>query len=155
MPTDSRCSHCEPPGSGACSECRGAETTATAVCRACYGARICRHCKGTGFEQTALLWLWWISWLGIIPGFLFVGLWEYRIEVSAKRSTSQFSLTLLATSTLLWILFFVCDHQARAKAGQKTNWKALVALSTVAGTILAIYTLMGIAYFVFIAPQVR
>jgi len=38
--------------------------------------------------------------------------------------------------------------------GEKT-WKSLVQLSTLAGTILAIYTLLGVVFFVHVAPQLH
>ena len=48
------------------------------------------------------LGLWWISWFGIIGGFLMVGIGEYRHE---SRAASQFSITLMIVTVLLWIVF--------------------------------------------------
>jgi len=60
---------------------------------------------------------------------------------------------LMATTMFLWVLFFVVDHKARSGAYREKSWKDLVHLSTLAGTILAIYTLLGIFLFVYIAPR--
>jgi len=128
----------------------------------CYGTRKCRHCNGTGFELTTIektkdvfLWLWWISWFAIIGAFLFVGIWEYRVTSSVGNSASHFSLMLLTITIFSWVLFFALDNKARAKADRDNNWKGLVILSTLAGTILAIYTLLGIFFFIYIAPRVH
>ncbi len=62
---------------------------------------------------------------------------------------------LLTITILSWVLFFALDNKARAKADRDNNWKGLVILSTLAGTILAIYTLLGIFFFIYIAPRVH
>jgi hypothetical protein len=132
------------------------------MCRKCYGSGKCRHCNGTGFELTAIekardicLWLWWMSWFAFIGAFLFVGFWEYRIASSAGSGVSHFCLVLLTITILLWVLFFALDNKARASADRGKNWQGLVLLSTLAGTILAIYTLAGILFFIYIAPRVH
>jgi amino acid transporter len=75
-------------------------------------------------------------------------------------AASLFCFVLLTVTILLWILFFaldnkVRDRKVRANADREKNWQALVLLSTLAGTILAIYTLMGIFFFADIAPRVH
>jgi hypothetical protein len=162
MPTQSKCSYCDPPGSGSCKECQNARRSGTTNCPTCYGTGKCRHCYGTGFELTTMektrdvfLWLWWISWFGLIGAFLFVGFWEYRVTSSVGSSVSHFCLMLLTITILLWALFFALDNKARAKTDSDKNWKSLVILSTLAGTILAIYTLVGIFFFIYIAPRVH
>jgi len=105
--------------------------------------------------RDVFLWLWWISWFGLIGAFLFVGFWEYRVTSSVGSSVSHFCLMLLTITILLWALFFALDNKARAKTDSDKNWKSLVILSTLAGTILAIYTLVGIFFFIYIAPRVH
>jgi len=95
-----------------------------------------------------LLSVWWISWLGILLGFLYVGAWEYRIE-SSRGTTSLFSLVLLIVVPLLWIAFFVADGKAQERTPK------VVQLLTMIGTSLAALTLLGIWFFIFIAPRVR
>src|ERR1700751_2572136 len=97
------------------------------------------------------LGLWWISWFGIIGGFLMVGIGEYRIESPAA---SRFSVTLIIVTGLLWIVFFIADHRARKKTGGETTPTVVVDLLTMTGTFLAVFTLLGIAFFVVIAPRV-
>src|SRR5947199_9915929 len=108
MPTQSKCSHCDPPGSGLCKDC---QTTANRKCRTCYGTGKCRYCNGMGLEMSALekakdifLSLWWIGWFGIIGVFLMVGVWEYR-NISPERGLSpRFSLALVIVTSLLWVV---------------------------------------------------
>src|SRR2546430_10389448 len=59
-----------------------------------------------------LLGLWWISWFGIIGGFLMVGIGEYKHESPAA---SHFSITLMIVTILLWIVFFIADNRARKR----------------------------------------
>jgi hypothetical protein len=102
-----------------------------------------------------LLSLWWISWFGIIGGFLLVGVWEYR-DISPQGGASpHFSLTLLIVTTLLWVVFYVVGEKARAKVDGANNEQVVVNLLTVTGTFLAIITLMEIFFFIYIAPRVR
>jgi drug/metabolite transporter (DMT)-like permease len=93
--------------------------------------------------------LWWISWFGIIGGFFLVGGWEYKRELDQGGATSHFSLALLILITLSWSAFFVVDGRAQGRE------PAVVNVLTVMGTLLAIFTLLGIFYFTKIAPRVR
>jgi len=93
------------------------------------------------------LGLWWISWFGIIGGFLMVGIGEYRHE---SPVASHFSITLMIVTLLLWIAFFVADH--RVESERRTT--VVVDLLTMTGTFLAVFTLLGIVFFVVIAPRV-
>ena len=159
MPTQSKCSHCDPPGSGLCKDC---QTTANRKCRTCYGTGKCRYCNGMGLEMSALekakdifLSLWWISWFGIIGGFLMVGVWEYR-NISPQRGLSpRFSLALVIVTSLLWVVFYAVGENARAKVDGAQNEQVIVNLLTVTGTFLAIITLMEIFFFIYIAPRVH
>jgi hypothetical protein len=99
--------------------------------------------------------VWFLCWLGIIMGFIFLFFSEYRTVSSISSAGAHFSLALFVTTALLWVLYFACDHKARAKVESTADWKSLTLLSILAGSILAIYTLMGIAFFVFVAPRVR
>jgi hypothetical protein len=93
--------------------------------------------------------LWWISWFGIWGGFLFVGGSEYKRELAQGGAASHFSVTLLTVVTLSWITFFIAD--AKLRAGER----AVVNLLTVMGTLLAIFTLLGIVFFISIAPRIH
>jgi hypothetical protein len=97
------------------------------------------------------LGLWWISWFGIIGGFLMVGIGEYWHESAAA---SHFSVTLMIVTILLWIVFFIADDRARKRINGEANATVVVDLLTMTGTFLAVFTLLGIGFFVVIAPRV-
>jgi drug/metabolite transporter (DMT)-like permease len=92
--------------------------------------------------------LWWISWFGIIGGFFLVGGWEFKRELDQGGAASHFSLALLILIALSWSAFFVVDGRAQKREPRVVN------VFTVIGTLLAIFTLLGIFYFVKIAPRV-
>ena len=94
--------------------------------------------------------LWWISWFGIIGGFLMVGIGEYKQESPAA---SHFSFILMIVTVLLWIVFFIVDAKARKRIDGAENATVVVDLLTITGTFLAVFTLLGIGYFVVIAPR--
>jgi len=95
-----------------------------------------------------LLSVWWVSWFGIIGGFLYVGVSELKIEVS-RGSVSRPSLALLVAVPLFWICFFIADSKAHKRTPK------VVKLLTVAGTSLATFTLIGIWFFVANAARGR
>jgi hypothetical protein len=97
------------------------------------------------------LGLWWISWFGIVGGFLMVGIGEYRRESTAA---SHFSGILMIVTVLLWIIFFIADDRARKRINGDANARVIVDLLTMTGTFLAVFTLLGIGFFVAIAPHV-
>jgi hypothetical protein len=97
------------------------------------------------------LGLWWISWFGVIGGFLTVGVREYGHESAAA---SHFSVTLMIVTVLLWIVFFIADDTARRRINGEANTAVVVNLLTMTGTFLAVFTLPGIGFFVVIAPRV-
>ena len=88
-----------------------------------------------------LLSVWWVSWFGIIGGFLYVGVSEVKIEFS-RGAVSRASLALLMAVPLSWIFFFIAD----SKVNERTP--KVVKLLTVAGTLLAAFTVLGIWFFV-------
>ena len=96
------------------------------------------------------LGLWWICWFGIIGGFLMVGIGEYRHESPAA---SHFSITLMIVTVLLWIVFFIADDKARKRIDGEGNMTVLVDLLTLTGTFLAVFRLLGVGFFVVIAPR--
>jgi len=162
MPPQSKCSHCDPPGSGHCKDCQTTAKSGSAKCRMCYGTGKCRYCNGMGLEistlekaKDILLSVWWIAWFGIIGGFLLVGVWEYRNISPQGGPSPRFSLTLLIVTTLLWIVFYAVNEKARAKVDGAKNQQVVVDLLTVTGTFLAIITLMEILFFIYIAPRVQ
>src|SRR5260370_29228780 len=121
MQNQSQCDFCAPPVSGNCSDCQGTQSNRNTKCAKCYGSGKCRHCSGTGFELTTsekskdvLLWLWVMSWFAFIGAFLWVGIWEYRIALSAGSRVSNVCLMLMSTTIVLWVLFFAVDHNARS-----------------------------------------
>jgi hypothetical protein len=162
MPTQSKCSHCDPPGSGHCKDCQTTAKTGNANCRMCYGTGKCRYCMGMGLEMSTLektkhvlLGLWWISWFGIIGGFLFVGVWDYRNISPQGGASPRFCLALLIVTSLLWAVFYAVDAKARAKVAGAKNVQVVLHLLTVTGTFLAVITLMEILFFIYIAPRVQ
>jgi RsiW-degrading membrane proteinase PrsW (M82 family) len=98
------------------------------------------------------LGLWWISWFGIIGGFLMVGIGAQRHESTVA---SRFSIALMIVTVVLWISFFIADHHARERIDGEANRRVVVDLLTLTGTFLAVFTLLGISFFVVIAPRVR
>src|SRR5947208_4304089 len=81
-----------------------------------------------------LLGLWWISWFGIIGGFLMVGIGEYKHESPAA---SHFSITLMIVTILLWTVFFIADNRARKRIDGERSTTVVVDLLTLTGTFLA------------------
>ena len=162
MPTQTVCVHCDPPGSGRCVQCQGTGKRGRMGCPECQGSGFCGKCYGVGFEPTerertvgTLLGVWWISWFGIIGGFLLVGVWEYRSISSQGGALPRFSLTLLIVTSLLWAVFYAVDGKARAAVEGAKNEQVVVHLLTMAGTFLAIITLLEILFFIYIAPRVQ
>lgn len=56
---------------------------------------------------------------------------------------------------LLWVVFYVMGEKARAKVAGAKNEQVIVNLLTMAGTFLAIVTIMGILFFTYVAPRVQ
>jgi RsiW-degrading membrane proteinase PrsW (M82 family) len=88
-----------------------------------------------------LLSIWWVRWFGIIGGFLYVGVSQVRFEFS-RCAVSRPSLALIVAVPLLWICFFIADF----KANERTH--KVVKLLTIAGTLLAAFSVLGICFFV-------
>ena len=95
--------------------------------------------------------MWWISWFGIIAGFLMIGIGGIGHESTVA---THFSVTLMIVIVLLWIVFFIADDRARKRINDEGNTTVVVDLLTVTGTFLAVFTLLGIGFFVVIAPRV-
>jgi hypothetical protein len=98
------------------------------------------------------LGIWWISWFGIVGGFLMVGVGEFRYETA---SASHFSLALMIVTIGAWLIFFVADDRIRKRIDGEENRAAVVDLLSLTGTLLAAFTLLGIGFFVSIAPRLR
>ena len=96
----------------------------------------------------SLLSVWWISWLGIIGGFLCVGVSEVKFEFSSG-AVSRSSLALLVVVPLSWICFFIADSKAHERTPK------VVKQLTVAGTLLAAITVLGIWFLVANATRGR
>jgi hypothetical protein len=56
---------------------------------------------------------------------------------------------------LLWVLFFAIDNKARDKVDGRKNKQVVGEITSVIGTVLAIFTLLGIFFFVYIAPRIQ
>ncbi len=95
-----------------------------------------------------LLSVWWVSWFGIIGGFLCVGVSEVRIEF-VRGTASWLSLLLLVIVPLWWICFFVADSKVHERTPKA------VKLLTIVGTSLAGFTLLGIWFFIALAGRGR
>jgi drug/metabolite transporter (DMT)-like permease len=104
--------------------------------------------KRLAIGQT-LLGVWWVSWLGIIGGFLLAGVQEYRRELSQGVGSSPFSLALLIVIVFSWVVFYIATSKF------EEQWPVVWRLFTMVGTILAIVTMMGIYFFAFVAPRVQ
>jgi len=80
-----------------------------------------------------------------------VGIGEYRDESPAA---SHFSIILIIVTVLLWTVFFIVDDKVRKRIDGEGNKTVIVDLLTLTGTFLAVFTLLGIGFFVVIAPRV-
>ena len=80
-----------------------------------------------------------------------IGVGEHRY---LSRVASRFSLTLMAVTVLLWITFFAADHKFRRRIDVEDKRTVLVDLLTLMGTSIAVFTLLGIGFLVFVAPRV-
>lgn len=80
-----------------------------------------------------------------------VGIGEYRHE---STTASHFSIILMIVTVLLWIVFFISDGRARKRINGEAHATVVVDLLTITGTFLAVFTLLGIGFFVVIAPRV-
>jgi len=105
--------------------------------------------KKRGAIGETFLGIWWISWFGIIGGFLFVGVQEYRRELTQGGGASPFSLALLIATLSSWVIFYI------AASRFEEHWPVVWRLFTTVGTILAVVTIMGIYFFVYVAPRVQ
>ena len=80
-----------------------------------------------------------------------VGIGECSHESPAA---SHFSITLMIVTVLMWIVFFIADDRARKRINGEANATVVVDLLTMTGIFLAVFTLLGIGFFVVIAPRV-
>lgn len=159
MPTQTVCVSCDPPGSGRCVQCQATGKRGSVGCQECQGSGFCGQCYGVDLEPTnserntgRFLGVWWISWFGIIGAFLLVG---YEVLSFIHGRAAYSSLLLLTITVLSWILFFMATEKLGAKMPRDRTWRASTLLSTLAGTILAIFTLLGIAFFIYVAPHIH
>ena len=81
-----------------------------------------------------------------------VGVFDFRHE---STKASHFSLALMMVTIGAWIVFFVADSKIRKRIDGEETWAAMVDLLTLTGTLLAVFTLLGIGFFVYIAPNIR
>jgi hypothetical protein len=95
---------------------------------------------------------WWISWFGIIGGFLMVAVGAFRYE---SASAFHFSIALIIVTIASWLTFFVADDKIRKRINGDENKAAVLGLLSLTGTLLAAFTLLGIGFFVTIAPRLR
>ena len=103
-----------------------------------------------------LLGIWWITWFGILGAFLFVAVAEHSYMSSSRgASASRYSVTLVIVTILLWALFYFADARVRRKVKEEESRSVVVGLLTLTGTCLAIFTLLGIFFFIYVAPRLR
>jgi len=81
-----------------------------------------------------------------------VGVFDFRHE---PTKASHFSLALMMITVGAWIIFFVADSKLRKRIDGEENMAAIVDLLTLTGTLLAVFTLLGIGFFVLVAPYLR
>jgi drug/metabolite transporter (DMT)-like permease len=79
-----------------------------------------------------------------------VGVGVYKRESPAA---SHFSIVLMIVTALLWVVFFIADDKARKRI-REGETTVVVGLLTLTGTFLAVFTLLGLGFFVFVAPRV-
>jgi hypothetical protein len=79
-----------------------------------------------------------------------VGVGEYKHESPAA---SHFSIILMIVTSLLWVVFFIADDKTRKRI-REGETTVVVGLLTLTGTFLAVFTLLGLGFFVFITPRV-
>jgi hypothetical protein len=60
----------------------------------------------------------------------------------------------MIVTILLWIAFFIADDRARKRIDGEPSLTVVVDLLTLTGTFLAVFTLLGIGFFLVIAPRV-
>ncbi len=104
--------------------------------------------RGLAAVGEVLLGILWISWFGIIGGFLLAGVEEYRRELSQGGAAAPLSLTLLIVVVLSWVVFYVATSKF------EEEWPRVWRLFTATGSVLAVITLLGIYFFVYVAPKV-
>jgi len=77
--------------------------------------------------------------------------------MSASQSSliRGFSLILLGVTTTLWVVFYTVNETIRRRVTGEQNQRAVVDLLTLAGTFLAVFTLIGTFFFVYVAPRLR
>jgi hypothetical protein len=61
----------------------------------------------------------------------------------------------LIVTSILWVVFYAVEAKARARVDGAKNERVVVDLPTMTGTFLTIVTLMGIFFFIYIAPRVQ
>src|SRR3954466_13000725 len=96
-----------------------------------------------------ILGLWWVSWFGFISAFLFVGICECKLEWQQRGAPFWFSLTLLLIVTCEWIVFFASDAKSKDRSPD------VVRLLSMMGTLLAVKSILGVCFFVWVAPRIR
>jgi hypothetical protein len=105
--------------------------------------------SGNGQTPGRLLGLWWISWFGVIVGFIFIAGIECRREFSVGSPALVFSAFAVIAVLASWAAFFFCENGARRRDA------TVVKLLTTMGTIIAGMSVLLIFYFVAIAPRVQ
>jgi hypothetical protein len=98
--------------------------------------------------KDTMLGMWWISWFGFIGAFLFIGGMECKRELAERSAGSPFSVALLIVTMLAWLVFFLADKRAPNRE------RAVVHLLTTLGTVVTVFTVLGIFFFVDIAPRI-
>jgi hypothetical protein len=97
-------------------------------------------------------WLWVLSWIAILLGFIVVGVWISKVLLSVGNSGAWYCLAILAVTVALWVLFFYFDSKApRGAPGEKAPRAVL--LVWISGSALTILTFLGILFFLYIAPK--
>jgi hypothetical protein len=54
----------------------------------------------------------------------------------------------------MWAIFFLADLKARKKIDGENGRQVVVTLLTLTGSILAVFTVLGILVFIYIAPHI-
>jgi len=162
MPTDIKCVRCYPPGSGRCKACGATGKRGRASCGRCQGTGYCGGCYGAGFEPTRheslrgrVVSLWWISWFGIIAGFISASVMQIRIAWLSGPGIPYFSILILIVTLALWLAFYVVEEKSGAKIPVDRWWQSHVWPRTLVGTILAALTLAETFLLVYFMPSIR
>jgi hypothetical protein len=76
------------------------------------------------------------------------------VRIPPAAHTYQSDVETVVTS-LLWVLFFAVENKARDWVDGAKHRQVVAELLKLTGTVLAVFTLLGIFYFLYVTPRVQ